>query len=109
MERKIYTKEMKEAILKEASEVGNVAQVARRHGISPKNIYNWSRQAKYKNWQATPSEAKNMHAYTPNAQEFKTLENENQKLKVVLGEKDLEIAILRDVLKKANPGYRINL
>lgn len=32
---------------------------------------------------------------------------ENDKLKKILGEKDLEIAILRDLLKKANPQLKI--
>ena len=45
--------------------------------------------------------------YTPTAQEFKQIENQNGQLKTLLGEKDLEIAILRDVLKKTQPGYRI--
>ena len=39
----------------------------------------------------------------PSSKEFKELETENDKLKNILGEKDLEIAILRDLLKKTNP------
>ena len=108
MERKVYTKEMKESILKEIAETGNVAPVGRHHGISVKTLYAWRKQANHKEWKNTSAKATIMRPYTPNAQEFKILEKENQKLKTVLGEKDLEIAILRDVLKKANPGYRIN-
>ncbi|MBG9564392.1 transposase, partial [Brevibacillus agri] len=37
---------------------------------------------------------------------FRELETENDKLKKLLGEKDLEIAILRDLVKKVNPAYR---
>ncbi|RHX67150.1 transposase, partial [Bacillus amyloliquefaciens] len=33
----------------------------------------------------------------------KELSKENEKLKMLLGEKDLEIAILRDLIKKKNP------
>jgi transposase len=33
----------------------------------------------------------------------KELFKENEKLKMLLGEKDLEIAILRDLIKKKNP------
>ncbi|NUN88191.1 transposase, partial [Coprococcus comes] len=33
----------------------------------------------------------------------KQLSNENDQLKKLLGEKDLEIAILRDLIKKKNP------
>ena len=39
----------------------------------------------------------------PSAKEFREIEVENNKLKNILGEKDLEIAILRDLLKKTNP------
>ena len=46
------------------------------------------------------------------SEEFKNqilneVNQENDKLKKVLGEKDLEIAILRDLLKKANPQLKI--
>lgn len=45
-------------------------------------------------------------SYTPSPGEFRELETENDKLKKLLGEKDLEIAILRDLVKKVNPVYR---
>ena len=32
---------------------------------------------------------------------------ENEKLKKIIGEKDLEIAILKDLLKKTNPHLKI--
>lgn len=35
MQRKRYTLEFKEQVLKEVREVGNAAQVARRHGLVP--------------------------------------------------------------------------
>ena len=102
-----YTKEFKELVLQEANETNDIAQVARRHEISPKTIYNWKKQAQHKAWDATAPSAKKIVSYTPTAQEFKALETQNGQLKTLLGEKDLEIAILRDVLKKAQPGYRI--
>ncbi|WP_231493541.1 hypothetical protein [Alicyclobacillus macrosporangiidus] len=39
--------------------------------------------------------------------ENRELDKQNAHLKQLLGEKDLEIAILRDLLKKANPHLRI--
>ena len=45
-------------------------------------------------------------SYTPSPGEFRELETENDKLKKLLGEKDLEIATLRDLVKKVNPAYR---
>lgn len=107
MKGKTYTKEFKEMVLQEVNETNDVAQVARRHDLSSKTIYNWKKQIQYKAWDVTIANAKKTTTYTPTAQEFKELEGENGKLKTLLGEKDLEIAILRDVLKKAQPGYRI--
>lgn len=107
MKVKRSTQEFKEMVLKEVNETNSVPQVARRHGISPKTIYNWQDKAKHKDWEMTEPSAKKTAVYTPTAQEFKELENENGKLKTILGEKDLEIAVLRDLLKKVQPGYRI--
>lgn len=39
----------------------------------------------------------------------KELSKENEKLKIILGEKDLEIAILQDLIKKKNPHLLKNL
>ena len=107
MKGKTYTKEFKEMVLQEVNETNDTAQVARRHSLSPKTICNWKKQSQHKAWDTTPVSSKKMVTYTPTAQEFKELESENGKLKTILGEKDLEIAILRDILKKAQPGYRI--
>lgn len=109
MQRKRYTLEFKEQILKEVREVGNAAQVARRHGIVPKVVYNWMSKSKHQDWQTAASEAKKVASYVPSSSEFKELETENDKLKKILGDKDLEIAILRDMLKKVNPAYRTKL
>lgn len=102
-----YTKEFKEMVVQEANETNDVAQVARRHELSPKTIYRWKSEMAHKAWEVTEPSAKKTVAYTPTSQEFKQLENENGQLKKLLGEKDLEIAILRDLIKKTQPGYRI--
>ena len=109
MKGKVYTKEFKEMILQETNETNDVAQVARRHDLSTKTIYNWRKQAGHKAWDVTDPTAKKTAVYTPTAQEFKELESENSQLKQILGEKDLEIAILRDLIKKSQPGYRTKL
>jgi len=109
MKGKVYTKEFKEMILQEVNETNDVAQVARRHDLSTKTIYGWRKQSSHKAWDATKPSAKKTSTYTPTAQEFKELEIENGQLKQILGEKDLEIAILRDLIKKSQPGYRTKL
>lgn len=98
-----FTKEFKEMVLQEINETNSVAQVARRHELSPKTIYRWQADMKHKAWEVTAPDAKKTAAYTPTSQEFKQLEGENGQLKKLLGEKDLEIAILRDLLKKPSP------
>lgn len=105
MKRKRYPKEFKDQMIQEAAETGNVAQVAKRHEISPKTLYRWISQSKHKAWQHTSNGAKKTAVYVPSNQEFKQLEKENNQLKKLLGEKDLEIAILRDLIKKKNPGF----
>jgi len=77
---KHFTTEFKAQIVKEAKEVGNIAAVARKHDISSKNIYNWVNSANKKI--SDPDRA------------------ENKKLKKKLAEAELELMILKDLLKK---------
>jgi transposase len=106
MKRNRYTQKFKQQIVREAAEVGNAAQVARRHDLNPKMVYQWIKQSKHRDWQVTPAGAKKVAAYTPTAEELRAIEEENDKLKRLLGEKDLEIEILRDLVKKVDPTYR---
>lgn len=106
MARQRYTKEFKQQVIKEAQSVGNVAQVAKRYELATNMVYRWIRDEKTKSFQATPNNAKKNITYVPSPGEFRKLEDENDHLKKILGEKDLEIAILRDLVKKANPGFQ---
>lgn len=106
MKRNRYTHEYKNQIVQEAVEVGNTAQVARRHDLNPKVVYLWVKQSKHRDWQTTPTDAKKVVAYTPTKEDLHEIEMENDKLKRLLGEKDLEIDILRDLVKKIDPTYR---
>ena len=111
MQRKSYPKEFKEQIIREVEEIGSVHKVAKRNEIAPTTIYSWVKVKKknHKAWDSTLEDAKRMASYIPSSKEFKDLESENTKLKELLGEKDLEIHILRDLIKKNNPGYRTKL
>lgn len=106
-----HPKEFKDQLIQEATQAGfgNVAAVARRHGIDPKLLSRWMRESKHKDWASTGNGAKKVVSYVPSPLEFKELESENNKLKQILGDKDLEIAILRDLVKKVNPGFRTKL
>lgn len=109
MQRKRYSKELKDQLVREVKEAGSVVQVAKRHGINDRTLSRWVRESKYSSWEKAPDEAKKMQAYVPSPQEFREMEKENNQLKQLLGEKDLKIAILTDLLKKSNPGFKTNL
>jgi transposase-like protein len=97
MTRKKYSDEFKQQIVKEAIETGNMSLVARQHEIAKSMVAKWVKQ--YKN----PPVQKNNKKKAIDNSYYKELETENDKLKKLLGEKDLEIAILKDLLKKTNP------
>lgn len=101
MTRKQYPPEIKMQIVKEAMETGNASIVARRHNIAASLVARWVRCYKRHGtfYPPTGASAKNGTAN----HDYKNLARENEQLKKLLGEKDLEIAILRDLLKKTNP------
>ena len=73
-------------IVKEHEAGVRVADLCRRHGISPPTLYNW--KAKYGGLEV--SEAKRLRA----------LEDENRRLKKLLAEQVLDNAALKDVVGK---------
>lgn len=64
--------------------------MARRHEISPNTIQGWVKRSR------NPKQT----IASNNLVASKEVEKENEQLKKILGEKDLEIAILKDLLKK---------
>lgn len=103
MKRKRYSQEFKDQVVKECLEVGNAAIVARKHDLSSNMVSRWVREHK----NATNPVAGSVYSNGAYNQSPKALESENEKLKKLLGEKDLEIAILRDLVKKTNPQFKI--
>ncbi len=99
MVRKQYSPEMKMQIVKETLETGNASIVARRHDIAPSLVARWARCYKrYGTFYPQKGAPGTNGAGTPH--DYKRMAQENEQLKKLLGEKDLEIAILRDLLKK---------
>ncbi len=97
MQRRKHSAEFKQQVVQEAIETGNKALVARRHELSPNLVNKWVKAFQEQgNLDYSAQEI-------VSPLEIKQLEDENDQLKKLLGEKDLEIAILRDVLKKKNP------
>jgi putative transposase len=81
-----FTESQIVAILNEGESGVAVAEICRKHGISPASYYQW--KSKYAG--VSVSELKRM----------RELETENEKLKSLFAEQALEIAALRDVLGK---------
>ena len=86
MTRKRFTDEEIVAILREAERVGSIKEVIRKHGISDQTFYRWRRM--YGGMEASQ------------VRRIKELEEENRKLKQLLGEQALVIDTLKEYSKK---------
>lgn len=108
MKGRSYTKELKEEILREVQEVGNVSLVSRKHGISKSTIFTWIKQSDKKDEiKVKPGRKTLVEGEKELKNELTEITQENDKLKRILGEKDLEIAILKELIKKSNPQLKI--
>jgi transposase-like protein len=102
----VYSQEYRDEIVKEATEVGNTTMVARKHGLNKKTVNAWVVKAK------GTTGKQSMRNLNKVRKEINTdpvcIEEalkQNEKLKNLLGERELEIAVLRDLLKKTNTPY----
>lgn len=101
MPAKKHSDEFKKQVIKEALETGNSSLVARKYDISPSIVARWVRAVK-------PDPMKNMTRKAlrsapdliEDPREVKKVVEQNTQLKKLIGEKELEIEILRDLLKK---------
>jgi len=86
MKRSRFSDEQIIGILKEHEAGAATADVCRRHGISGATFYKW--KAKFGGLEVTE------------AKRLRTLEEENAKLKKLLAEAMLDIAVLKDISTK---------
>lgn len=93
--------ELRIQVVEEALDRGNVALTARKHGISPYSLYKWIKQYRDE-VEVTVGKKKDLNnlSHPQTAQEWEQKYEQAAKL---LGEKELEIAILRDLVKKKYP------
>ncbi len=85
MKRKRYSEEKIISILKEHEAGASVPDISRRHGIAENTIYRW--KSKFGGMEV--SEAKRL----------RELEQENAKLKRLLGEAELDKAALKEIVE----------
>jgi len=95
MQRRQYPEDFKQRIVNEAIETGNCNVVARRHDVASTIVSRWVRESKM------PQMKK--RSIDP---EVKRLIADNEKLKRLVGEKELEINVLRDLVKKGNRPWK---
>ena len=86
MKQSRFTEDQIIAILREQEAGVATAEVCRKHGISPATLYAW--KAKYGGLDVSQ------------ARKLKALEEENARLKKLLAEAMLDMAVLRDVTAK---------
>ena len=86
MARKRYTAEQIVAILREAERDANTQETCRRHGISEQTFYRWRKM--YGDLGASQ------------VQQMKALEEENRKLKQLVGDQALALQVMKDHMKK---------
>ena len=99
---KRYPEELKEKVLKECQEIGNVALVARRYEISKNTIYAWQRNAR-KNGSTKQLPRNQVNKAKEMAKRLEQTSTENFQLKKLLAEKERELAILRELRDTADP------
>ncbi len=89
---KYYPPELKKRVVDEVGSGGKVAPVARRYGVNRGTIYQWM---------AEDQAGTLLNQSSPiSSGETERLVNEVNRLKKMLGEKELENEILKDLVKK---------
>lgn len=108
MVRRKFSSQFKQQIVKECLETGVITVVARKHELGVNVVSGWVKEYKSNGTvAASKSKAAPTHVTTDEYKQLlseKTeLETKAERLARTLGEQTLEVAILRDLLKKQNP------
>jgi transposase-like protein len=100
MARREFSKEQKIQIVKEVMQTGNISVVARRYDIRNSVIGRWLDKYRQYGEAAFGAMKPAAKSVNPFAAQMHALEMENERLKRILGEKDLELAVMKDLQKK---------
>ena len=94
--RKYHTAEEKQFILAQGDANG-VAQTCREHGIATSLYYNWRKILKEHGPEGL---AGKRSSPSPEASELARMKSENALLKRLLAEKEMELSLAKDLIKK---------
>ena len=98
MKRKQYSTDFKNQVVREVQETGSAAQVTRRHDLAAKLVYRWVAEWKKAEPQEIGREERNTRSHKPLLEELQALEQENLLLKKLVGERELQLELLRNQL-----------
>jgi transposase-like protein len=107
MEKRLLSKEEKLAIINEAEQSGNITQVIRKYGIGYSLFYKWKHRyiAEGINGLEPRNRNKsNSRIGIYSSKEIDMMQVENQRLKKIVAEKELQIEMLQELLKKKKVG-----
>lgn len=83
-----------------------VEVVARQHGLSPKTLANWVRQYQDEVDDLMVKKQNETTQLYQDAKQFQDLQKKYEDAVKLLGEKELELHILRDLVKKKYPDWK---
>jgi transposase-like protein len=104
MKRNKMYEEIRFKVAQEALSGIKAGFLARKYEVTPKTIHNWVKEYRAQFGDAI------LPSVEERISESKRLQELEERYAIaikVLGEKELEIEILRDLAKKANPAYQI--
>ncbi|HZJ83315.1 MAG TPA: transposase [Clostridia bacterium] len=103
MKRKKYDAEFKEKLVKEALEVGNASQVARKYDVHTDTLNRWVRNTKKKPYKKLQDNVLSQCQTLSNEPvDLNSALKQINQLKIIIGKKELEITVLTDLLKKTD-------
>lgn len=97
--QRTWTAQQKLSIIKEAEQNGVTATI-RKHEIYSNTFYGWKEKYELEGFEGLESNRQRMDP------EVKKLRLENQRLKQILADKELELSIKADLLKKTTRSSR---
>ncbi|MCY9696393.1 MULTISPECIES: helix-turn-helix domain-containing protein [Paenibacillus] len=106
MKSNILYDEQRIKVAQEALSGTKLSYLARKYSVSPSTITNWVKFYKERfGEESLPSVSERIE----DSKRLQELETKMDTAIKLLGEKDLEIELLRELLKKSNPAYKTNL